>query len=65
MKENKNLLPAIILAAGLIIAASIYAYSTRYEFIEKTSGSLGLILVDKWKLEIVIIANKPRIFKDK
>lgn len=41
MKTNNNLLPAIILAAGLIIAAFIYAYSTRY-VIEKN------IIKDKW-----------------
>lgn len=41
MKKNNNLLPAIILAAGLIIAALIYAYSTRY-VIEKTT------IKDKW-----------------
>ena len=41
MKENKNLLPAIIVAVGLIIASFIYAYSTRYEI----SGNLR---IDKW-----------------
>ncbi len=41
MKKNKNLLPAIILAAGLIIAALIYAYSTRYVID-------GFLIKDKW-----------------
>jgi hypothetical protein len=41
MKNNKNLLPALIIALGLIIASLIYAYATRYECDSP-------IIIDKW-----------------
>ena len=40
-KENKNLLPAIILGASLIISAFIYAWGNRYEV-------HWPVVVDKW-----------------
>ena len=42
MRSNKNLIPAIIIAAGLIISAFIYAYSQRYEIRGST------LRIDKW-----------------
>jgi len=43
VKTNKNLLPAIILALGLIISSIIYAFANRYELIDS-----GFAVVDKW-----------------
>lgn len=54
MKENKNLFPASILAVAIIIAALLYAYSQRYELVERTSKD-EVMMVDKWKLELVWI----------
>lgn len=42
MKENKNLLPAIILGVSLIIAVLINAFANRYEYNGAT------FVVDKW-----------------
>jgi hypothetical protein len=44
VKKNKNLLPAIVLAAGLIIASIIYAFGQRYQLehgyrIDKWTGT--------------------------
>jgi len=64
MTKNKNLLPSIILATGIIIASFIYAYSHRYEFVYRQSSNGVIILVDKWKLETVVIASEHRIIKD-
>lgn len=41
---NKNIIAACILALGLIISTTIYAYSNRYEIIV----SERIIKVDKW-----------------
>lgn len=41
LKENKNLLPAIIIGLCIIMATMIYAFSNRYE-IE------GWMRIDKW-----------------
>jgi ABC-type cobalt transport system substrate-binding protein len=46
-KDNRNL-SAIILAIGLIIAALIFAYSTRYEYDPGVYGGV----VDKWTATI-------------
>lgn len=43
MKQNKNLLPAIIIAGGLIIASFICAFANRYE-----SAFGGKMVLDKW-----------------
>jgi len=41
--QNRNLIPAIIIAVGLIVASVIYAFSSRYELTES-----GFAVVDKW-----------------
>ena len=48
--KNKNLLSAIILAVGLIVASVIYAYSTRYVIreygrIDKWNGTIEMLKV--------------------
>lgn len=53
MKTKNNLLPAIIIALGLIIASAIYAFANRYELI-----SSGLGIVDKWTGEIEQVHRK-------
>ncbi|MDD4363825.1 MAG: hypothetical protein PHD33_06460 [Atribacterota bacterium] len=52
MKNNKNLIPAIIIAAGLIISAFIYAFANRYEVnnylrIDKWTGTMQRMEIKK------------------
>lgn len=42
-QKNKNLISAIIIATGLIIAALIYAYSNRFEIDQHRQ-----VVIDKW-----------------
>jgi hypothetical protein len=42
-QENKNLISALIIAIGLIIAAFIYAYGNRYEIDQRRK-----VVIDKW-----------------
>lgn len=50
---NKNLLPAIIIAARMIITALIYAYSNRYEVNNQSN-----LVIDKWKHKFSVITRK-------
>lgn len=50
MKTKNNLLPAIIIALGLIISSFIYAYSNRYELVNG-----GIARVDKWTNTIKVV----------
>lgn len=52
-KKNKNLLPSIIIALGLIVASCIYAFANRYELIPS-----GFARVDKWTGTIETVINK-------
>lgn len=56
INKNKNLYPAIIIAAGMIIGSIIYAFSQRYEF----NGSGARF--DKWtrKAEYPIIVPQKK-----
>ena len=42
LENNKNIIPALIISLAIVIAAIIYAYSTRYEI------DRGFYRVDKW-----------------
>lgn len=53
MKKNKNIIPSIILALGLIIASIIYAFANRYEL-----TSSGFARVDKWTNKIEAVDKK-------
>lgn len=54
MKENKNILPAIILAVGFIIAAYLIAFSNRYVI----DDSFPYNRIDKWTGETIMIEKQ-------
>lgn len=51
LRENKNLLPALIVGICIILATLVYAYSNRYE-IE------GDMRIDKWTGEYQTLEYK-------
>lgn len=55
IKKNRNLLPAIILAVGLILASFIYAFSNRYEVVK---GNGPYFIVDKWTHQFINLTKK-------